>query len=171
MKDKILKFIENIKLMLNEKRKVMPKARFHQPHIDEINQDEEQLDSAYAVIEQLDETKPNLAARLLHHVIEMVIPIFSHWKERIKKTEAAHPTLREHITAKTQYETERSKICLLLENINTLNEIPLITVQPNIENPGTEIVKQYKQQRLPFLTEHGICDAVPNQMGNKRPLQ
>lgn len=170
MKDKILKFIQNIKLIFNNKRKVMPNMRFHQPHILEIAEDEIKLDCAYKVIDELDETKPSIAARFLHHVIEMVLPVFSHWRDRTHKAILAHGTLQEHIQAKAQYEKERAEVCLLITNINFLDEKPLIPIQPDVENPGNEIVIQYKQHRVPFLAEHGITEAVQRQSEIKNTL-
>lgn len=159
MKDKILTFIKNTKLALSEKRNRMPKMGFHQKFIAEIEQDEQQLETANGVIADLEEDKPSIAAKLLHHLIEMVIPIFSHWRERISKAESAHGTLAEHIMAKQQYQEQRSNICKLLEHINTLEATPLIAIQAEVENPGSEIVKQYKQQRTPFLATHGIQES------------
>lgn len=157
MKEKILKFIQNIKELLLEKRKAMPKMRFHQTYILQIEQDEKQLDSAYDSIEKVDVANSNLAARFLHYIIDIVIPVFSHWKERVKAAEAAHAS-EEHLKAKRQYETERTAICSLIENINQLNKEPLIMLQADIENPGNEIVAQYKQQRVSFLEAHGITE-------------
>ncbi len=167
MKEKILAFIQNVKTLFSEKRHKMPK-HIHKRQIIEIEKDETQLMSAHELIDNLDDTNQGYyRAQLLAHFIDMVIPVFSHWLMRIKKTEEENAHISSHIKAKEEYQAQRMIICSLIADINTMNEQALVNIESELDNPGEAIVASYMKQREQYLLKHNLIKNTPETHSEK----
>ncbi|MCS5711618.1 hypothetical protein [Candidatus Berkiella aquae] len=156
MKEKLLAHINQIKQLFSERKKNMPPVRFHKPYIEEIQQDVETLEQAFETIQQLDEAeKKSFAPYTMFHLMEKVVPVFRHWMARIQTLQnSGHSDIAGHKKAKQEYDEQKVTIYTLVAELNALNGEALISIDSTVENPGREIIKQYKKDD--YLLKHVI---------------
>lgn len=156
MKEKLLTYINQIKLLFTNRKEKMPSVRFHKPYIEQIQQDVETLEQAFETIQQLDEAeKKTFAPYSMFHLMEKVVPVFRHWMTRIQTLQnSGHSDIQGHKKATQEYNEQKGTIYSLIEELNALNGEALISIKLPVENPGREIIKQYKRED--YLLKHDI---------------
>ncbi len=153
MKDKIIAFIKSVKLAFSSRRSRMPTARFHRPFIQELATDESRLENASITIAKLDDSNQKLfAASILYYLMELVVPIFRNWMNRIKKLPEGHN--EGHLIASAEYEKMKTEFQALLLEANKFQGGQFIVIDDAYENPAIAIVKSYKKET--YLIEHKI---------------
>lgn len=154
MKEKIIELINTVKSIFANRRSRMPAVRFHKVHIQALSSDEAALEDANQTIQSLEMNK-QFAAIALFYLMEKVVPVFRNWLARIKAIETAHRTdVSGHIIAKQEFEAQAKETYALLAQMNGLEDQVLIAIDPNQENPGKAMIKQYQREK--YLCQHKI---------------
>ncbi|HRE30385.1 MAG TPA: hypothetical protein PLD88_00285 [Candidatus Berkiella sp.] len=163
MKEKLLTYINQIKLIFINRKKNMPLAvRSHRLYIEEIQEDINSLELAFNTIQQLDETEKKLfSPSSMFYLMEKVVPVFRHWMTRIQTLRnSGHSDIEGHKKAAQEYDEQKITIYSLVEELNALNGETLISIALPAENPGHEIIKQYKREN--YLLQHVIQEIEIN---------
>lgn len=158
MKEKILSFITSVKKIFSLRKAAMPTMiHAHKRIIPEIESDENNLDSAYNTINQLDESDQKVfTSSLFFYLMEKVVPVFRNWMKRIHKIETAGKSdVDGHIKAFEQYNEMKQQIYTLVLEANSLSHEQFIQITPEMmQEPGKEIIKKYNREN--YLAVHPV---------------